>query len=254
MLPILENTSTPCAFFTPGHTLLWMNKAYEDLAGYAAIPALLNDAPSFDNQETQTAVRIEGRTYLASQLWLASAEGGYLLTLHPATQHNSAAPKNTEFLDSPAFHQQLEQHARKNLPFTLLLLTLDGLLPDTTELDDVVIRGELGALLRKNTRAHDILGDLGDNSFGLLLPGCTFPSAVGRIGKQLLQAVPGLFEAFPSDLLVTAPRMDIGAAMFPHHGDDAEQIIHAAEGALALAQQADSSDFYFFEPAGSHSE
>lgn len=252
MLSLLEETKTPCAVFDAHHSLLWMNQAYENLAGYAALPALVGKTLSPSEPDRKQTISVGAQLYSATQLWLtdlAEGQGGYLLTLHP-TGTGIAAPaaSNTVFIAPEAFTQQIERHVEQGVAFALLYIELAGLaMADATEVDELVVRAAVSQLIQKTTREQDIVCCLGDSSYGVLLPRCTFATVLNRIGLGMLVRAPQLFDALPSDLLAGQARLDVGAALFPHHGSDASQISQAAEGALALAQTAPVSDFYLFD-------
>lgn len=242
MLTILDKTSTPCAAFAPDHTLVWMNQAYEELAGYAAIPSLITEAPTPQDQEKQLTVRVDGRLYIATLLWLTSEEPGYLLVLHPATKHVLGGVKNAQALSKEAFRQQMAHHTQRGVPYSVLWVQFGNLLPGANESDDATTSRVLSALLREQTRSQDIIGDLSGYLYGVLLPNCTFTSAVGRITTKLREAANGSYDKLPEGLRIGAPRVDIGVAIHPHHGQDLETLWLAAEGALALAQMAKQGD------------
>lgn len=252
MLSLLETTKTPCAVFDAHHSLLWMNQAYENLAGYAALPSLVGKTLSPQEYDRRLTILLDNQHYAATQLWLADLEAGqsgYLLTLHPVAAGEPApVASNTTFIAPAAFTQQLERHVDQGMAFALLYLELGGLaLSDATEVDELVVRSGVGRLIQKTTREQDIVCRLSDTSYGILLPRCTFATVLNRIGLSMLVRAPQLFDALPSDLLAGQSRLDVGAALFPHHGSDANQVSQAAEGALALAQTAPVSDFYLFE-------
>lgn len=253
MLSLLENTKTPCAVFDAHHSLLWMNQAYEDLAGYAALPSLVGKPPAPDAPDRRLTILLGQQHFAATQLWLTdlhAGQGGYLLTLHPAA--NTAVPasagSNTTFIAPAAFTQQIERHIEQGVAFALFYLEITGLaMLDATEVDELVVRAGVSRLIQKTTREQDIVCRLSETSYGILLPRCTFATVLNRIGLSMLVRAPQLFDALPGELLAGRPRMDVGAALFPHHGCDVNQVCHAAEGALALAQTAPLSDFYLFD-------
>lgn len=252
MLSLLESTRTPCAVLSASHTLLWMNQAYEDLAGYAAVPSLLGATVSDPTPQRRVLIEAHGERFTAHLLWLAGlAEGSYLLTLHPAMADAEAAPAaNSAFVNPVAFNQQIDHLAEAGTPFALLHVGLTGLLDhEPTAREDLALRTAMHALLRKQTRSEDILCEFAAGDYGVLLPQCTFASVLQRISQGLMTNLSTLGMALPKDRLVVPLRLDVGAALFPHHGHEAAQVIHAAEGALALAQTAPRGDFYLFEPA-----
>jgi diguanylate cyclase (GGDEF)-like protein len=97
---------------------------------------------------------------------------------------------------------------------------------------DEVLRA-FGALLKRDTRASDIICRYGGDEFLLVLPGMTGEGAAER-AERLRRAVAALpLGEGPPGIGVTAT---FGVASFPTHGRTFQELIAAADGALYAAK------------------
>jgi predicted signal transduction protein with EAL and GGDEF domain len=94
--------------------------------------------------------------------------------------------------------------------------------------------GDVGTRLGSVARRGDWLARIGDQDFVLLLPG------VVDSGQLQLAANKALRAAVPTGQIrdgAVPIQLAIGLASFPEHGANADQLLWAAERALALAEQ-----------------
>lgn len=100
---------------------------------------------------------------------------------------------------------------------------------------DAVLR-EFSALLAEGIRGADIASRYGGEEFTILLPD-TAATDAGRKAAQLLERARGLRLTFNGHD-VGAISASVGVAAYPGHGEQAEDLLRAADAALYAAKQA----------------
>jgi len=140
------------------------------------------------------------------------------------------------------FHDRLEQaflHAQRNgAGFALMLLDLDRFkeINDTLghQTGDAVLE-HLAARLRDVARATDTVARLGGDEFALVLEGAPDSASALFVAERIRRALddPFVIDDMPLEL-----ETSIGIAIYPRHGDDAEQLLKRAD--LALYASKDS--------------
>jgi diguanylate cyclase (GGDEF)-like protein len=134
------------------------------------------------------------------------------------------------------FHDRLEQAflsaQRTGTGFALLLLDLDRFkdINDTLghHTGDAVLE-QLAIRLKDVARASDTVSRLGGDEFALVLPGAADPASALFVAERICTA---LDEPFAIDTARLHVEASIGIAIFPRHGDDAEQLLKRADVAL----------------------
>jgi diguanylate cyclase (GGDEF)-like protein len=104
------------------------------------------------------------------------------------------------------------------------------------EAGDDVLRA-LSAFLRGQIRHEDLAFRYGGEEFLLLLPCATFDGIPGRIEKICEQITHVTIEHLHSPLWPVT--LSIEVAIFPDHGDSADEAIRCADAALYLAKEGD---------------
>ena len=102
------------------------------------------------------------------------------------------------------------------------------------EAGDDVLRA-LSAFLRAQIRHEDLAFRYGGEEFLLVLPCATFDGIPGRIEKIREQITHVTIEHLHQPLVPVT--LSIGVAIFPDHGDSAEEVIRCADSALYLAKE-----------------
>lgn len=246
MFDDLTLTSTPCAIFDAKHEPIAINPAYEELIGYTTIHELWRgEQPS--GAARDTVITRDGCPWRAQLTYLGfnTEEVRYLLTVTPVK------PKSTIGAHlSKAFSAELANMIRGNTPFALMYIQFAGVLA-TTEAEETLLHSLVEkAVCQAGVQKH-LHSPLGNLTYGVALPLCTFASVVRHLGSQLLKQTSGVLPALPSEMQTPAMRVDIGAALYPHSGQDLDDLMHSAEGALALAQSAPTNDFFYYSELGS---
>ncbi|NOQ89624.1 MAG: EAL domain-containing protein [Gammaproteobacteria bacterium] len=103
------------------------------------------------------------------------------------------------------------------------------------------IEDKLQGILRQD----DILGRIGDNEFGLLLPALKNTShallAANKIVSEFKHAVN------IGDSIIT-PKLVLGISAKPDHGNSFEELLHASTMALQLAEK-NNKDYLLYQPS-----
>lgn len=141
------------------------------------------------------------------------------------------------------FHDRLEQALlaarRHGDGFSLMLLDLDRFkeINDTLghQIGDVVLE-RLAARLREVARESDTVARLGGDEFALVLNGARSDESALLVAERIRGALEDPFVV--GDDLSLQLETSIGIAVFPHHGDDAEQLLKHADVALYASKDA----------------
>jgi diguanylate cyclase (GGDEF)-like protein len=145
------------------------------------------------------------------------------------------------------FHfREQAQHAvetarKENRPVALLLMDLDRF----KEVNDTLghrygdhLLQQVGMRLRSALFEPDVVGRLGGDEFGILLPRLSAADDVNLVIRKLL----GVLEApFMIEEVPIAVETSIGVALAPEHTSDADGLLQRADVAMYLAKQTGSS-------------
>jgi len=139
------------------------------------------------------------------------------------------------------FHDRLEQaffsSQRSETGFSLMLLDLDRFkeINDTLghQTGDAVLE-QLAARLTEVARASDTVARLGGDEFALVLLGAQDGTSALFVAERVLRALDRPFEI---DGLSLQVETSIGVAVFPRHGNDAEQLLKHADVALYASKE-----------------
>jgi diguanylate cyclase (GGDEF)-like protein len=149
------------------------------------------------------------------------------------------------------FHDRLEQAffaaQRNGTGFALMLLDLDRFkeINDTLghQTGDAVLE-HLATRLKTVARATDTVARLGGDEFALVLQGAADPASALFVAERIRRALddPFLVEGMTLEL-----ETSIGIAIFPRHGEDAEQLLKRADIALYASKDVHAPVVYAIE-------
>jgi diguanylate cyclase (GGDEF)-like protein len=93
--------------------------------------------------------------------------------------------------------------------------------------------------LTDELREYDTVGRFGGEEFVALLPDVV-PEVAARITERVLERIRTMHVESPDDptKLLSGFSASIGVALYPHHGTEAELLLHAADAALYEAKRA----------------
>jgi diguanylate cyclase (GGDEF)-like protein len=149
------------------------------------------------------------------------------------------------------FHDRLEQAflsaQRNGNGFALMLLDLDRFkeINDTLghQTGDAVLE-HLAARLRDIARASDTVARLGGDEFALVLQGTSDSASALFVAERIRRA---LDDPFLVDGMTLELETSIGIAIFPRHGEDAEQLLKRADIALYASKDTHAPVVYATE-------
>jgi diguanylate cyclase (GGDEF)-like protein/PAS domain S-box-containing protein len=126
---------------------------------------------------------------------------------------------------------------RSGEAMAVLLLDLDRFkeVNDTLghQVGDLLLT-EVGPRLRQPLRDTDTVARLGGDEFAILLPGPTDVPAACRIAERIVEA---FRRPFAIDELSLEVGISIGVALYPDHGEAAEQLLQHADAAMYTAKR-----------------
>ncbi|MEN9484541.1 GGDEF domain-containing protein [Sphaerotilus montanus] len=156
-------------------------------------------------------------------------------------QHAQGLDRPSELFRREHFEEHLRREAalsqREHREFALVLLALDRVESMRQTLGDPAVQAvtqSMGLLMRTNTRAMDVLSQLGDGRFAILLSGVGLATAHSRMEH--------LRRACATEVVVVNGQgfnfeVSIGVASFPHTAATLADLSQAAVRALADARQ-----------------
>lgn len=93
---------------------------------------------------------------------------------------------------------------------------------------------EFARILRRCSRASDILGRYGGDEFCTVLPETPFEGALAFADRVIAELAQNLEASGTNDLNIS---VSIGVASFPNHGEDVDSLIQSADRALYRAKE-----------------
>jgi diguanylate cyclase (GGDEF)-like protein/putative nucleotidyltransferase with HDIG domain len=222
----------------------------------------LNDPNKFSTLRSAIAVPLEGTSGVAGVLALYHADGDAFtkdhlrillavsskiaLSIENALRFQQAeASATTDYLtDLPnarslflQLDSELSRRQRKDEPFTLLVLDLDGFKQINDRyghLEGNRVLKNVAAGFKSICREYDYIARMGGDEFVILLPGAR-PGELELKKQQLREVVAKVCtDMFAGSLL----GVSIGSATAPEDGDNAEQLLSEADRRMYTEKQA----------------
>jgi diguanylate cyclase (GGDEF)-like protein len=135
------------------------------------------------------------------------------------------------------FRSELERSRRHDLPLSLILIDLDRFksINDTHghQAGDIVLK-EVGDRLQVSLRDSDLLGRLGGEEFGILLPNTSIQNAIEMADRMRRVIAATSFDIGPAGLTVTA---SAGVTCVRDGQDEVGAMTKRADDALYAAKQ-----------------
>lgn len=140
-----------------------------------------------------------------------------------ATDLATGLPNEMQLLEH--MNHLLALREREPAPMALLVVRIDGL----ATAEAAVGAGAVGALRRKlavrlraTLRASDVVASIGNDAFAALLAWIDSPSAAGRVGQKLTQAMTRPLRVDGRDVAVA---VSVGVGHYPSDGKDARTLL-----------------------------
>jgi diguanylate cyclase (GGDEF)-like protein/PAS domain S-box-containing protein len=158
----------------------------------------------------------------------------------------------TGLVNAQTFVPALERAlARHTTPVALLFLDLDGFKQVNDTLghhvgDDLL--AEVGKLIRSATNPTDLIGRLGGDEFGVLLPHTSNPDAALSTARRIITAI-------DRDLLVAGHHVRIGCSIgvaVSTAGIDAKGLLRQADLAMYETKRRHRNGCHLFTPSTTH--
>lgn len=127
--------------------------------------------------------------------------------------------------------------ARTHSPAAVLFMDLDGFKAVNDQrghaVGDVLLR-EVAARIMTCVREDDLLARYGGDEFVVLLEQLTDPEVVHAVASRVIEA---LSRSFAVDGLTVRLSVSIGVALFPDHGESADELLACADSAMYEAKR-----------------
>ncbi len=136
------------------------------------------------------------------------------------------------------FRSMIDEASARGTAFGLLLIDLDGFKQVNDSLghdagDELLVAA--AGRMRFCLRGDDFAARLGGDEFAILLAGSADPDAVAQVCGRI---VASLAEPVTTSRSTVRSGASVGAAMFPGHGSDAEELLRHVDMALYDAKRA----------------
>ncbi len=167
-------------------------------------------------------------------------------------QHIALHDALTEIGNRHAFNEALsgecEKLRRYGRPFALLLVDLDRFKPVNDSLGhpvgDEVLR-RVASRMRSAVRAGDMIARIGGDEFAVIAYGVEEAAEADGIARRIVEI---LSRPFVVSGNVAEIGGSVGITLAPHHGTDAEKLVHQTDIALYTAKAAGKNCHCLFEP------
>lgn len=165
-----------------------------------------------------------------------------------AVAHQATHDLLTQLPNRALLHDHLEQAIklaqREQTSVALLLLDINLFkeINDTlSHRNGDLLLQQLGPRLRRVLRESDLIARLGGDEFAVLLPDADIEQAV-VVAQKVLDVFQ---EPFPLGEATVTVGAGIGIAIYPLHGDSADQIMQRADVAMYVAKEAGNEYFVY---------
>ncbi len=190
---------------------------------------------------------------LAWEPWLVAVLMITVIALHrslllPHFQQAARRDSKTGLLSAGFWHEvagkELGRAHRVAEPLGVLMLDLDHFKSFNDQMGHLVGDQLLRAVadeLRHETRPYDLVGRFGGEEFVMLLPGVG-AGQIEKVADRIRQRISGISVAVGGPpgqpRVVGGMSVSIGAAVRPENGEEIDQLLLAADGALMAAKAA----------------
>lgn len=131
--------------------------------------------------------------------------------------------------------------------FFLLSLEQKGMEKENAQDFPEAVLRRAEEVLRRFFRVSDTMGYLGENHFGILIPGKMAESVMEEKAAALVHALQAAFQEFPA-LGLTA---FVGVYVFPGQAESFESMLEEAEYALLQARREEKRQYHIYTKPGS---
>ena len=162
--------------------------------------------------------------------------------------HDALTDLPNRVLLTDRMRQALAQARRDRGKLAVLFVDLDRLKPvnDTLghDIGDILLQEVARRLREVVVREADTVSRLGGDEFVILLQRVSKDQDAGTVAGKILEALNAPFTIMHREISISA---SIGIAIFPHHGEDAAQLLKNADTAMYAAKHDGRNGFRFFD-------
>ena len=170
--------------------------------------------------------------------------------LRHVAQHDALTNLANRKLFDDRLQHAIERAGHEQEMFALLYLDVDHFktINDTLghSAGDKLLH-EVAQRIASCVRETDTVGRMGGDEFVVLLTGITAPRQAAIVAEKVLASLQWPFEMPDGPMLVTG---SIGIAVYPGHGQDAQQLVRVADHAMYAAKKAGGNRYWMVDPAG----
>ena len=148
------------------------------------------------------------------------------------------------------FHALLDEACAAGGQFGLLYIDLDQFKPINDGFGHAAgneVLRQFAARLRQLAPADAVAARLGGDEFALMAPPGLREAALDALAGAVLEAARTRFNYMGHELSVSA---SIGVGLFPRHGADTAQLLHAADAAMYVSKRNGRNLVSYFRPDG----
>jgi diguanylate cyclase (GGDEF)-like protein len=154
----------------------------------------------------------------------------------------------TGLINRAYFHDLLDAACAKGGEFGLLYIDLDQFKPINDGFGHAagnLVLCQFADRLRLLTPGGGLVARLGGDEFAMLAPAGMGEAALDALAAAVLDAARARFNYLGHELSVSA---SIGVSMFPRHGSDTAQLLHAADAAMYVSKRNGRNLVSYFKP------
>ncbi|MTV41774.1 putative bifunctional diguanylate cyclase/phosphodiesterase [Duganella radicis] len=188
----------------------------------------------FSNEPRQREAQLPG---LAESISALIAQTGQRMVQQERVRVLAQTDEMTGLFNRAHFHALLDAACAQGEPFGLMYIDLDQFKPINDGFGHAagnLVLCEFAERLRQLAPAGARVARLGGDEFALMAPPGWDQRALDALSAAVLDAARARFNYMGHDLSVSA---SIGVSMFPLHGVDTAQLLHAADAAMYLSKR-----------------
>ncbi|WP_343731276.1 EAL domain-containing protein [Duganella sp.] len=188
----------------------------------------------FSDEPRQREAQLPG---LAESISALIAQTGQRMAQQERVRVLAQTDEMTGLFNRAHFHALLDAACAQGGQFGLMYIDLDQFKPINDGFGHAagnLVLCEFADRLRQLAPAGARVARLGGDEFALMAPPGWDQQALDALAAAVLEAARGRFNYLGHDLSVSA---SIGVSMFPLHGADTAQLLHAADAAMYLSKR-----------------
>jgi len=188
--------------------------------------------------------------YIAAQVATAVIRKRHEIELEYSALHDPLTGLANRQLFNDRLARALARARRRGNQVALLFIDLDGFKQVNDQhghaTGDLLLR-EVAQRLQRCVRDSDTTGRIGGDEFVVVLEALAAPDSAAVVAEKIRDTLAQRYAPSGHALHVSA---SIGIAVFPDHGDDAEQLMRLADAAMYAAKHGGRDRVVLAQPSG----